>query len=62
MGKGEKIHILGIFRGHVPVHPSRTECVLVHVRGVPVHPVLLSKNSTSFCIFAITSSFLIRSE
>ena len=44
-----KIHILGIFGGHVPVHlecvpvhPSRTECVPVHVRGVPVHPVLLS--------------------
>ena len=43
MGKGEKIHILGIFGGHVPVHPSRTECVPVHVRGVPVHPVLLSQ-------------------
>ena len=57
MGKWEKIHILGIFGGHVPVHlesvpvhPSRTECVPVHVRGVPVHvrgvpvhPVLLSQ-------------------
>ena len=49
MEKWEKIHILGIFGGHVPVHlesvlvhPSRTECVPVHVRGVPVHPVLLS--------------------
>ena len=47
MEKGEKIHILGIFEGHVPVHlervpvhPSRTQCVPVHVRGVPVHPVL----------------------
>ena len=47
MEKGEKIHILGIFRGHVPVHPSSTQCVpvhvrgvLVHVRGVPVHLVL----------------------
>ena len=46
--KGEKIHILGIFGGHVPVHlegvpvhPSRTQCVPVHVRGVPVHPVML---------------------
>ena len=36
--KREKIHILGIFRGHVPVHPSRTEHVPVHVRHVPVHP------------------------
>ena len=50
MGEGEKIHILGIFGGHVlvhlesvPVHPSRTECVSVHVRGVLVHPVLLSQ-------------------
>ena len=38
--KMEKIHILGIFGGHVPVHPSRTEHVPVHVRNVPVHPVL----------------------
>ena len=45
--KREKIHILGIFGGHVPVHlehvpvhPSRTEHVPVHVRHVPVHPVL----------------------
>ena len=36
--KREKIHILGIFRGHVLVHPSRTEHVPVHVRHVPVHP------------------------
>ena len=43
MEKGEKIHILGIFGGHVPVHlegvpvhPSRTQCV-------PVHPVLFSQ-------------------
>ena len=50
MEKGEKIHILGIFGGHVPVHlecvpvhPSRTQCVPVHVRGVPVHPVLFSQ-------------------
>ena len=50
MEKGEKIHILGIFREHVPVHlegvpvhPSRTQCVPVHVGGVPVHPVLLSQ-------------------
>ena len=50
MEKGEKIHILGIFGGHVPVHlervpvhPSKTECVPVHVRGVPVHPVLFSQ-------------------
>ena len=49
MEKGEKIHILGIFGGHVPVHlervpvhHSRTECVSAHVRGVPVHPVLFS--------------------
>ena len=48
MEKWEKIHILGIFGGHVPVHlervpvhPSKTQCVPVHVRGVPVHPVLL---------------------
>ena len=48
--KERKIHILGIFEGHVSihlecvlVHPSRTECVPVHVRGVPVHPVLLSQ-------------------
>ena len=40
MGKGEKIHILGIFGGHVLVH---LESVPVHVRGVPVHPVLLSQ-------------------
>ena len=47
MEKGEKIHILGIFGGHVPVHLehvpvhlSRTEHVPVHVRHVPVHPVL----------------------
>ena len=45
--KREKIHILGIFGGHVlvhlehvPVHPSRTEHVPVHVRHVPVHPIL----------------------
>ena len=45
--KREKIHILGIFGGHVPVHlehvlvhPSRTEHVPVHVGGVPVHLVL----------------------
>ena len=55
MGKGEKIHILGIFGRHVPVHlesvlvhPSRTECVPVHVRGVPVHLVLLSQFKQSF--------------
>ena len=42
MEKWEKIHILGIFGGHVPVHPSRTKCVSVHVRGVPVHPVMFS--------------------
>ena len=35
-----KTHILGIFGGHVPVHPSRTEHVLVHVRHVPVHLAL----------------------
>ena len=45
--KKEKIHILRIFGGHVPVHlehvpvhPSRTEQVPVHVRHVPVHPAL----------------------
>ena len=45
--KREKIHILGIFEGHVPVHlehvpvhPFRTEHVPVHVRHVPIHPVL----------------------
>ena len=50
MEKWEKIHILDIFGSCVPVHlecvpvhPSRTEHVLVHVRGVPVHPVLLSQ-------------------
>ena len=43
MEKREKIHILGIFGSCVPVHPSRTEHVPVHVRGVPVHPVLLSQ-------------------
>ena len=48
MEKGKKIHILGIFGGHVPVHlehvlvhPSRTQHVSVHVRGV--HPVLFSQ-------------------
>ena len=48
--KKEKIHILGIFGEHVPVHlervpvhPSRTQHVLVHVRGVPVHLVLCSQ-------------------
>ena len=46
---GTKIHILGIFGGHVlvhlghvPVHPSRTQHVPIHVRHVPVHPVLFS--------------------
>ena len=50
MEKWEKIHILGIFGGHVPVHlecvpvhPSRTQHVPVHVRGVAVHPVLFSQ-------------------
>ena len=50
MEKGKKIHILGIFGGHVrvhlervPVHPSRTQHVPVHVRGVPVHPILFSQ-------------------
>ena len=43
MEKGEKLQILGIFGSCVPVHPSRTKCVPVHVRGVPVHPVLLSQ-------------------
>ena len=45
--KWEKTHILGIFGSCVPVHlecvpvhPSRTQSVPVHVRGV-VHPVLL---------------------
>ena len=58
MRKGDKIHILGIFGGHVPVHlasvpvhPSRTECVPVHVRGVPVHPVLLSQFQPVFVFF-----------
>ena len=37
---GRKTHILGIFGGHVSVHPSRTEHVLVQVRHVPVHPAL----------------------
>ena len=43
MEKREKIHILDIFRSCVPVHlecvlvhPSRTQCVPVHVRGVPI--------------------------
>ena len=40
MEKREKIHILDIFGSCVPVHPSRTKCVPVHVRGVPVHLVL----------------------
>ena len=49
MEKREKIHILGIFGGHVPVHLehvpvhlSRTEHVPVHVhvRHVPVHLAL----------------------
>ena len=31
---GRKTHILGIFGGHVPVHPSRTEHVPVHVRNM----------------------------
>ena len=50
MEKREKIHILGIFGSCVSVHlecvlvhPSRTEHVPVHVRGVPVHPVLFSQ-------------------
>ena len=50
MEKGEKIHILGILGGHVPVHlegvlvhPSRTQCVPIHVKGVPVHPVPFSQ-------------------
>ena len=47
MEKWKKIHILGIFGSHlpvhlesVPVHPSRTKHVPVHVRGVPVHLML----------------------
>ena len=39
--KREKIHILDIFGSRVQVHPSRTQCVPVHVRGASVHPVLL---------------------
>ena len=41
MEKREKIYILDIFGSCVPVHPSRTQCVPVHVMGVPVHPVLV---------------------
>ena len=44
---GRKIHILGIFGGHVPVHlehvpvhPYKTEPLPVHVTHVPVHPAL----------------------
>ena len=47
--KGEKIHNLGKFRNvyrymnsSVPVHPTRSQSVPVHIKGVPVHPVLLS--------------------
>ena len=50
MEKWEKIHILGIFGSHVPVHlecvpvhPSRTKHVPVHVRGVPVYLMLCSQ-------------------
>ena len=46
-GKREKIHILDIFGSCVPVHlecvlvhPSRTQSVPVHFRGVPVHLML----------------------
>ena len=64
--KGEKIHILGIFGGHVPVHlervpihPSRTECVpVVHVRGVPVHPVLFSQFRLVFVFWPYLAHFL----
>ena len=63
--KGEKIHILGISGGHVPVHlecvpvhPSRTQCVLVHVRGVPVHPVLFSQFRPVFIFWSYIAHFL----
>ena len=52
-----KIHILGIFGGHVPVHlervpvhPSRTEHVSVHIRGVPVQPVLVFQLCPDFVL------------
>ena len=38
------------------------QLVPVQVRVVPVQPVLVFPVSTSFCILAITSSFLIRFE
>ena len=50
--KCRKAHILGKSRGGVPVQ----------VRGVPVHLVFCFPISTSFRIFAITYSFLIRFE
>ena len=43
MEKREKIHILYIFGSCVPVHPSRTQSVPVHFRGVPVHLLLCSQ-------------------
>ena len=48
MEKREKILILDIFGSCVPVHPSRTECVPVHFRGVPVHLLLCSQFRPGF--------------
>ena len=63
---GRKTHILGIFGGHVPVHlghvpvhPSRTEHVPIHVRNMCSTPCFVS---TNFRILAITFSFLILFE
>ena len=49
---GRKTHILGVFRGPVPVQ----------VRDVPVQVVFYFSISTSVRILAITCSFLIRFE
>ena len=63
---GRKTHILGIFRGPVPVHlgpirvqPFRTEPVLVQVRN---RCGTLCSILTNVGILAITCSFLSRFE
>ena len=56
--------------GHFSETCTGTFCILVifgqlvpvQVRVVPVQPVLVFPVSTSFCLLAITSSFLIRFE
>ena len=51
MEKMEKIYIMDIFGSCVPVHPSRTQSVPVHFRGVPVHLLLCSQFRPIFVFF-----------